>query len=100
MKLNINDWINKEKFIIFGAGIMGADFCNSLQTYDIILGFIDNDVEKQKSPYMNYPVFSFEKYLKEYRKYKIILACSNENQEIIENQIINAGLKAMLILYI
>lgn len=92
MSLDKYIWINQQNFIIFGAGILGKELIDLFGHHDIFIGFIDNNTEKQKTLYMNYPVFSFEKYLKNYREYKIILACSIENKSILQDQMINAGL--------
>jgi len=92
MNIDRDIWLKQKKFIIFGAGMFGKYLIDSYGHYNIFFAFIDNNIEKQNTLYMNYPVFSFEKYLKEYREYKIILACSNENQTILQNQMVNAGL--------
>lgn len=94
MNFDDNIWLKQQKFIVFGAGKLGKDLIESYKNYNIILGFIDNDIEKQKTGYLGFKVWSFEEYMnKYYDKYKIILACSLQNKKIIEHQMINANLK-------
>jgi len=90
-----SEWLNSTKFIIFGAGNLGKWLVEIYSHYKFFQCFIDNDISKQKSGYMGYMVLSFEVYMQKYypNNYKIILTCSEENRQILENQMIIAGLK-------
>jgi len=94
MNFDEDIWLQQKKFVIFGAGTYGKKLVNLYERYNIFFAFIDNDIKKQKTEYLNIPIISFKEYLNRYyNKYKIILACSIENKEIIENQMTTANLE-------
>lgn len=80
---------NQEKFrhiYIFGAGLIGANLVALMQTYGILMGFIDNDVQKQCNGYKGCRVYSLEEYMKQYQGF-IVIAADDKNIPDIEGQL-------------
>lgn len=75
----------KSGFYVFGAGDIGRGLYITLSKYKLFKGFIDNNVEKQKSGYMGQRVYSYDD-CKETLD-NIIVAANFENEEIISEQL-------------
>lgn len=85
---------NQEKYrhiCIFGAGLTGANLVALMQSYGILEGFIDNDVQKQRNGYKGFPVYTLEEYRKRSGGF-IIIAASDQNIPDITKQLEEAGL--------
>lgn len=80
---------NQEKFrhiYIFGAGLIGANLIALMQAYGILMGFIDNDVQKQRNGYKGCRVYPLEEYMKQYQGF-IVIAADDKNIPDIEGQL-------------
>lgn len=80
---------NQEKFrhiYIFGAGLIGANLIALMQAYGILMGFIDNDVQKQRNGYKGCHVYPLEEYMKQYQGF-IVIAADDKNIPDIEGQL-------------
>lgn len=80
---------NQEKFrhiYIFGAGLIGANLIALMQAYGILMGFIDNDVQKQRNGYKGFRVYPLEEYMKQYQGF-IVIAADDKNIPDIEGQL-------------
>lgn len=76
---------NDEEYYIWGAGLLGERVLYHFGKWINIVGFIDRDVNKQKSNYMNMSVISFEQYMEIKRNNpnaKVIIAILVGYQEI------------------
>lgn len=73
------------KYVIYGAGFRGKNFCDYIGTNDI-LAFIDLDKEKQGKEYCGRPVISLEEYLKMYDFCYIIVTPGYSNS--IEDKLV------------
>ena len=81
-----------EEIYIFGAGMIGRDIENIMSVYGCVAGFIDNDLNKQKSGYLGYKVYSLEEYLELKKSGYILIAVSSEKILAIKEQLVEAGL--------
>lgn len=90
----VQDFRNKkEKIFIFGAGLIGEDIRTILEKGELFSGYIDNDREKQKSGINKAKVISPQKYLYGNAPGIIVIAADKKNIPIMENQLIQMGLK-------
>lgn len=87
----LEDQEKYEHIYVFGAGLIGARLVVLMQSYGILAGFIDNDIQKQHSGYKGFPVYSLEECRKQ-RKGFIIIAASDQNITDITKQLEKAGL--------
>lgn len=78
---NINNEEFEKGFFVFGAGDIGRGLALTLNKYNMFLGYIDNDVEKQKNGSNGFNVFSYDS-IKE-KTESIIVAATPYNTEII-----------------
>lgn len=60
-------------YVIWGAGAIGKRIVDAIGT-ELIVGFIDSDVNKHGKCYCGKPVLSFASYLAQYKQYEIIIA--------------------------
>lgn len=60
-------------YIIWGAGIIGKRIVDAIGE-ELIVGFIDSDVNRQGKCYCGKPILSFDSYLNQYKQYEIIIA--------------------------
>ncbi len=77
---------NPEKFrhiYIFGAGLIGADLIPMMRAYGILEGFIDNDMQKQRSGYHGFCVHSIEEYKKMQGGFVVIAASVQNIPDIV-----------------
>ena len=86
------EWLNKQKFLVFGAGQLGANLMFILQHYNSFLCYIDNDAKKQNENWREKPVLSLQAAIHRYKEYKIVVASSVANKKSIDNQLVKAGL--------
>ena len=84
---------NIGKVVIFGCGLIGKDIAPILQEYDLLDGFIDNDIMKQKEGWNGYNVWALESYLRDYDRKYIIVATNEINSEEICEQLVKHNLK-------
>ena len=61
------------KYVIWGAGFYGERVFNIL-TSNSVIAFIDNDKNKQGNYIFNKPIITFEKYMKEYFEYPMVIS--------------------------
>lgn len=71
-----------EKVILWGAGTIGSRFINHLRDVEVI-AYIDSDVKKVGTLWMNKPIISFEEYREKYSDIYIIIS-GYYFEEIIE----------------
>lgn len=85
---------NPDKFkhiYIFGAGKIGSQIMITMQKYNILEGFIDNDIVKQNNGFDGYKVYSLEEYLK-IRNGVIVVAVSKKNMTDVTEQLKDGNL--------
>lgn len=66
-----------EQYYIWGAGLLGERVCYHFDRWINIAGFIDSDVNKQNTSYVNKPVISLDKFIqirKNNKNTKVIIA--------------------------
>ncbi len=92
----IADYSNKNKgnvqFFVWGTGKIAHQISKTMQHYNCIKGFIDNDEKKQQSHFCGEEVISFDTYIDRYKVYGIILALNQSNCEQVVKQIEDYGL--------
>lgn len=89
---NVYDSIReKDRFYLFGAGEYGQAVFDELKNKVEIVGFIDNDKEKQQAGYLGKRVCSFDEVMKEPRNYGIILTVSPNIQKTLNIQLMELG---------
>ncbi len=81
-----------KKIYVFGAGIIGEELYHTFKAYNILGGYVDNSLEKQKCGYLNHKVYSLEEYLLMGSEHLLIVAVSNKNKQIIVKQLEENGL--------
>ena len=82
-----------KKIYVFGAGIIGEELYHTFKAYNILGGYVDNSLEKQKCGYLNHKVYSLEEYLLMGSEHFLIVAVSNKNKQIIVKQLEENGLR-------
>ena len=90
----------EKRIYIFGAGILGESLAFTLKHYNCFEAYIDNDVNKQQYGINGLPVISLKKYLEVGNDGFIVIACSEKNRKVIENQISEVGVKRESFQYI
>lgn len=82
----------EEKYILFGAGIVGMSM---LQYYgkDMIVAVIDNNPQKIGGVYEGIPIISFQTYLEKYRDKTIIVSVYSQNYFACIEQMKRNGVK-------
>lgn len=71
------------KYLIWGAGLRGSRYIRYIPDEHFI-AFVDNDPSKIGTMYCGKPVISFEKYLKEYTEYFLIVGMLTEREPVKE----------------
>lgn len=79
--------LEHEKFYVFGAGDIGRGLYVTLLFFRMFAGFIDNDVQKQKSGFCGQPVQSYQWFLENERDKTLIIAASETNEREISRQL-------------
>ena len=78
--------------VIFGAGEYGKKAAiSSLAEGKRVVCFVDNDENKIGSKVINIPVISLNDFIKDYKKYKLVIAVNIINQEQIKKQLESVG---------
>ena len=68
-----------KRIYIFGAGEIGRTFAVVLQHFNLLKGFIDNNIEKQGLLYVGYPISSLQNYIDATMDYNsLIVLCVKE----------------------
>lgn len=75
-------------FVLFGAGIEGAEVLPLFQNDKRFIGFCSNTQEKQKNGFMGYPVMSSEELMKR-KDVTVLVSASSAEKEILN--ILNKG---------
>lgn len=89
----LQSFVGHQKVFIFGAGIMGGEIKPLLEKYGCFAGFIDNDVQKQKTRYLDSKVFSLSEYLSDLPNGWVVVAVNTGNSLDIKKQLNESGLK-------
>ena len=79
-----------KKIVLFGAGNIGSRIRRVLVEYDILAGYVDNDVEKQKSGVDGEKVFAPDE-LKDIQAF-IVVSVGVEYCDAIKTQLMDMGL--------
>lgn len=82
-----------QKVFIFGAGTLGGELKPLLEKYGCFGGFIDNNLQKQKTGYLDSRVYSLAEYLSGFSGCWMVLAVSTANSLSIKKQLEENGLK-------
>jgi hypothetical protein len=90
----------EKRIYIFGAGILGESLAFTLKHYNCFGAYIDNDINKQRYGVNGLPVISLNKYLEKGNDDFIVIACSEKNRKVIENQLSRYGVKKECFHYI
>lgn len=83
-------FLQGKKVYIFGCGALGKGYADKLKGYEIT-AFIDNDVKKQGSLCLGYPVINLAKFTDKNEKNVMVIICSVYEKEIKE-QLLEAGI--------
>ena len=81
-----NPYMNKKKYYIFGAGLLGRDLLAVLRLYEIEVTFIDNNTDLNQKKINKANVISLEKYLS-LKDGCIVIAATKKNTEAIARQL-------------
>lgn len=76
-----------EKFYVFGAGDIGRGLYVTLSHFQMFAGFIDNDVQKQKSGFCGQTVHSYSWFLENEKNGTLIIAANETNEKEISRQL-------------
>lgn len=68
----------REKVFLFGAGVLGREYCVALKEYGCFAGFIDNNKKKVKYGCGEDSVISFEEYLENNENGLIVVTASKK----------------------
>lgn len=79
-----------QKYIIWGAGIIGKRVCKLIGDVKVA-AFIDSAEEKWGKQFCGKEIINLEKYHKQYSNYKIIIACTKEDE--IANVLNSKGIR-------
>lgn len=82
-----------KKIYVFGAGEYGKIMGVCLEAFGLLGGYIDNDVKRQGTEYLNKAIVSLENYLNEEKNIAIVIAMSVQNSRDVVNQLKEKGLK-------
>lgn len=83
-----------KQIVIFGAGDFGKKACYYFG-FNNIYGFVDNDPKKQGTRYLGKPVFSLDRYMKEFSHMELVVAISN--YKAVLKQLAFAGFPKVLV---
>ncbi len=84
---------DKKKIYIYGAGQEGRNLFYKLKFLDCVEGFIDANADKQRTGYLEKPVFSVEALCNKDKDYLIIVAAGPEIASRITYKLISNGYK-------
>lgn len=86
-KKNLDDLLNllppDRKFLLYGAGVVGAGFLRFFEGDPRFIGFCSRTVSKQKNGYLGYPVMSPEELLLR-KDISVLIATASQKDEILE----------------
>lgn len=82
---------SKQEIYLFGAGDYGALFLPLITKEFNVIGFIDNNKEKQETGYLGYPVFLLEHVLPLQEQQAIVLTISQFARASAQKQLVLAG---------
>jgi len=83
-----------KQIVIFGAGDFGKKACYYFG-FNNIYGFVDNDPKKQGTRYLGKPVFSLDRYMKEFSHMELVVAINN--YKAVLKQLAFAGFPKVLV---
>lgn len=86
-------FVDKKKIYIYGAGQEGKKLFYKLKFLDCVVGFIDASGDKQRTGYMERPVYALEALPQKDKDYLIIVAARSEIASRMIYKLINAGFK-------
>lgn len=106
---NLMKWINKchefdeiasslsdifyHKIFIFGAGKLGEIMGKCLNSFGLLGGYIDNDLERYDTLYLDKPILSLNEYLCREKEIAIVIAMSDKNTINVMRQLDEKGLE-------
>lgn len=79
-----------EKFVLFGAGRVGAGVPNYWANR--VVAVIDNDEKKQGCLFCDIPIISVQQYMERYREYTILISVYSKHYFDIVHQLENLGI--------
>lgn len=87
------DAFGDKKIFIFGTGITAKEYACTFKSFDILKGFVDNDIDKHGDTCLGKEIISFEKWERKYKDDTFLLVCVNEKNYVeIRGQLLNYGL--------
>lgn len=83
----------RKKIFVFGAGQLGKTMGLCLNAFGLLGGYIDNDVRRYGTLYLDKPILSLNEYLNIEKNIAIVIAVSNNISASIVQQLKNEGLE-------
>lgn len=77
---------------VFGTGVVSRNMCTPLLKFDLVGGFIDNDIQKQGTFFMGKPIISLEEYMQFSNPGAIVIALNEKNEKEVVAQLESKGI--------
>lgn len=79
---------------VFGTGDTAKEYVEAFKKFNILQGFIDNDIAKQGNKYFGKTIYSLEVWTQRYKEDSFIVVCVNElNYKEIAQQLLECDLR-------